>query len=433
MNQLKNISQFIRALFIESEEGKILSSFWTLLTLGLFCLPLGIFPSNVFLIGSIPLGIIYSIQHFRVKWSLKNIAIMCYPLLFIIMLISLSYSFDLDTGVRLLTRSIPLFFLPLIFLMVHIGWERAEKLVFAMIMGLLVSFLINLIIAANNSIYFNEGRLLIDTSLDGGHSFLESFKNGGNNFFGGELSRHVHPSYLSTYILICASYLVTNKHIRKVRWVIFVLLIYLFMLASRAAFLCLGILLIIYLFKSKSSNRLLKRGLVAMALIIIYFFLNPRSQNFYDRMDGFFSMEKYNYTTSEQSRALVYSTSIQLIRKSPIFGFGIGDANEELYIEYVDKNYLTLINNKYNAHNQYLQTLIQLGAIGFLTLIFPLALGLVVSKDSFILYAFLILTIGLLFESMLIRYHGIIFYAIWVPLLLRLVGVKKPKIELESP
>ena len=28
---------------------------------------------------------------------------------------------------------------------------------------------------------------------------------------------------------------------------------------------------------------------------------------------------------------------IDIIKKSPLFGYGIGDANEELYIEYVDK------------------------------------------------------------------------------------------------
>ncbi|MEC7265702.1 MAG: O-antigen ligase family protein [Bacteroidota bacterium] len=422
MNRPKVIFQYIKEQFIETGSGKPGNWFWSLLVLGLFFLPLGVFPSNVFLITAIPFGLFMLSGHFHFKWGLKNLAMLSYPLLFIFMAISLTYSFDLNIGIKLLSRSVPLFFFPIIFLFASSTEKHLIKIINALSLGLVFSFIINLISATNNSIYWDGGNLVFDTSLNRGYSFFESFNHGGNNFFGGEFAKHVHPSYLSCYLLLCVSHMIFKNENRKKMALVLVLLVYLFLLASRAAFLCLGLLLIVYLFKSNGLGLFLKRVMIALSLFALYFFLNPRALNFYERMGVFFKMEQYDYTTSEQSRALVYATAVDLIKKSPIVGYGIGDANEELYIQYVDKNYITLMNNRYNAHNQYFQTFIQMGVIGFLFLFFPLFIGVFKANEKFVFSAFLVLSICLLFESMLIRYHGIIIYAVMVPLLIKLSG-----------
>ncbi|NOU19906.1 MAG: O-antigen ligase family protein [Bacteroidales bacterium] len=109
-----------------------------------------------------------------------------------------------------------------------------------------------------------------------------------------------------------------------------------------------------------------------------------------------------------------------LIIKQPILGYGVGDAKSVLQNEYEKRNMIDGLKSRYNAHNQFLETLIGLGFVGFFSLlllfIYPI-FRLIRKGNNFIELMFLgILSINFLFESMLERVAGVIFFVLFYSL-----------------
>jgi O-antigen ligase len=97
-----------------------------------------------------------------------------------------------------------------------------------------------------------------------------------------------------------------------------------------------------------------------------------------------------------------------------LFGVGTGDANDILLQSYKSKDYAGILENRLNAHNQYLQTYIAVGIPGFLVLILMLFIPLIQSfRTGNILFLLLLVLVSfnLLFESMFERQAGVVFYA----------------------
>ncbi|GAA0714390.1 hypothetical protein GCM10009430_07520 [Aquimarina litoralis] len=150
------------------------------------------------------------------------------------------------------------------------------------------------------------------------------------------------------------------------------------------------------------------------------FLNNPRVFDFYAKVKSFGISIVHSNSTSEKARLLSWDASFKLIKEAPLLGYGIGDANDVLIKKYNELNYTYNLENKYNAHNQFLQTFLQTGIIGVMVLcgIFVvLAIRMRRSRNEF--SVFLILLISLVFESMLVRFNGVVFFSIVMPLLLK--------------
>ena len=153
---------------------------------------------------------------------------------------------------------------------------------------------------------------------------------------------------------------------------------------------------------------------------LIVFLNNPRVFDFYSTIKESNKTFGYENITAQQSRILIWDASFQLIKEAPLLGYGIGDAEDALIEKYKELNYIQNYINQYNAHNQFLQTFLQIGVVGFgvLSSIFIiLAINMRRSRNEF--SVFLILLISLFFESMLVRFNGIVFFSIIIPLLLK--------------
>jgi len=392
--------------------------FWNALIIGFFLLPLGINFSTPFFIVSIGLGLV-DIFIRKNKSTKIDWIFLCYPFLFVLMAISLYYTEDFNTGLKLLERALPTFFFPILFLYIKEDNEILTKLFSALLAGIILSFTFNLFNAIYESLNWVEGVFTFNSSVSGNHSFMESFNHGGNHFIGQNFSTLVHPSYVALYVLI--TFIFFQRKLKgKIAIIVFsLLLIYLFFLASRASLVVIVVLMIINVFNVKTAKAKLQRAVLLTILGSIFIVANPRIHTFYERMLDFTEKKNYNYTTSEQSRILIFSTCIQLVAEAPLLGYGIGDANEKLIERYKTLKYLTLNEQRLNAHNQYFQTLLQVGLFGFSLLILPFLAILCRTRNAHILSMLFVLGIFLFFESMLVRYNGIIFYAIVVPFLLR--------------
>ncbi|AXT51956.1 O-antigen ligase family protein [Aquimarina sp. BL5] len=406
-------------MFYKHDDNLVLTIFWNSLYIAFLLLPLGINLPTPFLAISIILGLINILKSGK-KFDLDNKIILLFPLYFIIMSFSLFYTDNISDGLNILQRSLSLFLFPLIFLFVKEDASTVRKLFDFLLLGLVISFFINFSISIYNSASIIKGGFSFEISMDDLTAFIDILTHGWNYFVGDEFSKLINPSYLSLYILLVLSYYLKNSLDTRLRTFIVVLLfLYLFLLASIAAYVILVIMSILLTFNIKDKSR--KHTMFIMLLLgLIVFLNNPRVFDFYSKVKDFGNIIEYDNSTSEKARLLSWDASIKLIKEAPLLGYGIGDANDILIKKYKELRYTYNYENKYNAHNQFLQTFLQTGVIGFgvlVTIFILLAIHMKRSRNEF--SVFLILFISLIFESMLVRFNGIVFFSIVIPLLLK--------------
>ncbi len=406
-------------MFYKHDDNLILSLFWNSLYIAFLLLPLGINLPTPFFIVSIVLGLINIFKSGK-KFDLDNKIVLLFPLYFIIMSASLLYTDNVTDGFNLIQRSLSLLLFPLIFLFVKEDASTVRKLFDFLLLGLIISFFVNFSFAIYNSFSFIQEEFSFEISIENFTSFLDALINGWNYFIGDEFSKLINPSYLSLYILLVLSYYLKKNIDTKLRLLIVIILfLYLYLLASIAAYMMLIIMSLLLIFSISNTS---KRHLMILMFLLglIVFLNNPRVFEFYSKVRDLGSPIEYDNSTSEKARLLSWDASIRLIKEAPLLGYGIGDANDVLIKKYKELGYTYNYENEYNAHNQFLQIFLQTGVLGFIVLVMIfilLAIRMRRSRNEF--SVFLILFISLMFESMLVRFNGIVFFSIVIPLLLK--------------
>ncbi len=390
-------------------------TFWNSLFIAFFLLPLGINLPTPFFMLSIVFGIVMIFRKDR-KFILDK-SVLLFPLYFVVMLLSLTYSENISSGLELIQRSLTLLLFPVIFLFVKEDAATVRRLFDFLLLGLLISFFINSIDATYDVIKHLTNVKASDTSL----SIVKQFYKKWHYFFIGDaFSKSVNSNYISIYILLVLSYYLKNKIESRLRFfVVFILFLYLFLLASVAAYITLLIMSLLLILEIRDKEKKYAMYIVFVMGIII-FLNNPKLIDRYSGMNGANTIEGSEMSTSEKSKMLAWDASLKLIKDAPLFGYGVGDANKVLTKKYKELGYLINYRNRYNAHNQFLQTYLQTGIIGFgilISIFVVLAIRMKRSRNEF--SVFLILLISLLFESMLVRFSGIVFFSIVISLLLK--------------
>ncbi|MDH7446384.1 O-antigen ligase family protein [Aquimarina sp. 2201CG14-23] len=428
----KKIVEF-SGMFYKHEDNLVLTIFWNSLYIAFLLLPLGINLPTPFFISSIVLG---GINIFKSDKKLipDNKILLLFPLYFIVMSLSLIYTDNISDGLNILQRSLSLFLFPVIFLFVKEDASTVKKLFDFLLLGLIISFFINFSVAIYNSISIMKEEFLFEISIHDFNVFLNSFLNGWNYFIGDEFSKLINPSYLSLYILLVLSYYLKHKLDTRLRTVIVtILFLYIFLLASVAAYMILSIMSLLLIFNISDKNR--KHTMMIMFFLgCIVFLNNPRVFDFYSKVKDFGNTMEYGNSTSEKARLLSWDASVKLIEEAPLLGYGIGDANDILIQKYKELGYAYNYENKYNAHNQFLQTTLQTGIVGLgvlVSIFILLAIRMKRSRNEF--SVFLILMISLIFESMLVRFNGIVFFSIIIPLLLKKRSILSSRIIRNVP
>lgn len=239
----------------------------------------------------------------------------------------------------------------------------------------------------------------------------------------------MHPVYLSMYIVFDSClivYLWWNKPelTKKKRLMVLVLLMYNFLvillLSSRTqlfSYILLGTIFLLY--QSYLSGKMLRSILFmltmyAAGLAIILF--NPvLKERFIDsnKPKTHFTDNKYG-AGGLSLRMYKWRYAMETIKKSPLIGTGTGDAQDELQLTYKKHDFSIAYDERYNAHNQFLQTFLELGIVGLflLCLGFFTPLYLAVKRRRWLYVVFiLVFLISCLTESMLEANKGIVFYA----------------------
>jgi O-antigen ligase len=117
----------------------------------------------------------------------------------------------------------------------------------------------------------------------------------------------------------------------------------------------------------------------------------------------------------------IWRSAIGVIKQNFIFGVGTGDASKDLAEEFLNRGYVNGFYDNLNAHNQFLETLLENGLIGLIIFfaIIGYMLYIAISQRNLLLGLFIIsITIFFVFETMLNRLAGVSFFALFSFLLI---------------
>jgi O-antigen ligase len=241
----------------------------------------------------------------------------------------------------------------------------------------------------------------------------------------------IHPIYFSMYIcfscFILTYFYFQTSIFKTVASKLFLiagllyLMIFIFLTSARAEILAFSIILFsgVLVFFFRRKQLLLAVGIIFIFLIFFagLIFLNPTNA------DRFKEAINYNseYSIDKQwggraLRLLKWNCSIEVIRQNLFFGVGTGDAQDELQKCYEIKKYSPLLywpETKFNAHNQYLQSGIDFGLIGFVIIFLLIAAPVYHSlktKNYLFLSFITLFALCCVTESMLEANKGIMFF-----------------------
>ena len=260
-------------------------------------------------------------------------------------------------------------------------------------------------------------------------SYLYFFENF-NAFFYSEFACFMHPSYFAMYlvfaqliVMLCyPKWLSHLTHLNaKIAFISLMNVIAIFLCSSKmgliSAFLLLPLTqcIILYINGFKKTIVALLLGFIIIVSAAYKLFPTP-----FQRIQVAFkvtsSAQTIDKTDAESTavRILIWQESIKLIKQQTVFGTTAGDANDQLIQAYEREGLTGALIKKLNAHNQFLQTFIGTGIIGF-CLLLVMTIGALIYgfvKKNYILSLFSVLIIfNFLVESMLQAQAGFIFFA----------------------
>jgi len=358
-------------------------------------------------------------------------------------------SFFISTNVKdslkkLSKPGIPLLFIGL-YIFYLVGLLYSENLKYGWgDVGTKLSLFLFPIILTDSSIYSgNRMRIILKCFIAGclavcslllARSCYLYFSGNENSFFYESFSYHFHPSYLSLYLNFAIVILITELLpanrlflLKNILMIVFFILV-IFLLSSKTGIICFMLICTVFLFVLAIRNRNIKSYAVFLVLGIGFYFAikNFGRLNFAAQM---LSESKFDpgSTESTVARINIWNASADIIKENLLLGVGTGDVKDELFKSYKHANMTGPLQNKLNAHNQFLQTFIALGLTGFLLLILSFIIPCIYSfrNKNWIYASFLILIVlNLSTESMLERQMGIIFFAFFNSLLYYAAGNK---------
>ena len=187
-----------------------------------------------------------------------------------------------------------------------------------------------------------------------------------------------------------------------------------------AMMMVFGIAAIYYAFKKKMYLVLALPAVLVVGLIVLLASGSENSKNRFVQIPNF----DYDITGDEFNSATYrlaeWTCAADVIRENFWFGTGVGDNRQLLWDAYAARGFKKGVEEKYIAHNQYIETMIACGLVGVLALVamlFYFGAKLYSAKDFSVLTCLLFLIICMLTESMFERAWAITLFSVFFPLM----------------
>lgn len=251
-----------------------------------------------------------------------------------------------------------------------------------------------------------------------------------NEVFGERFSWMVHPSYFALYLCIAVGGLLLEPFGTHRQRLVFLTLLCLGLLlcGSKSGWISSGIVLLFILvarWKDTQLRRLLL-GLSALSLIGLVA-LASLSSNVRERMSEAWQALVGRETNAEAStssaiRKLAWDSAADVAREHAPWGTGTGDVKDELMVAHERSGYVYLLEKRINAHSEYLQLWAALGWLGLVLTVLMVAVPLLSAlraRDALASIFFLISGASWIVESMLEVQAGVLFFAFFSCLLMQ--------------
>ncbi len=350
-----------------------------------------------------------------IKEILKNKIVMAFFAFYLLHIVSLIYTANIDSGLFDLQVKLSLIIFPVaLFPVAKLSTDQIKKIFFYFIFGCVVALIICLHIAYWNYIY---EQWCIKQSL-------WSDNYGINFFISSRFSYFIHPSYFSMYLCLALTILLTVE--LNIRYkIIFkicasaLLILGIILLASKAGIIVLALLILYFLYSLKNKIYSLLILLFFIFSITSLFYFSPEFGFKFKSMFSVFNSEKSDIKTEEssESRVNIWSSALEVVTQNPITGYGTGDVSDKLKEVYAKNGYTGLEEKSLNAHNQFLQTLIGLGLPGLILLLYILFRQFktwLVKREIIGIALIVILTFNFLVESVIETQAGVVFFSFWL-------------------
>jgi O-antigen ligase len=374
----------------------------------------------------------------KTKWQMVQQNILLWPtlLFFLVCCIGLLYSDDFKNGVSNLEKKSFFFLVPLVLATTKIDPSKLKFVLKSFVATCLAAVIVCTVLAFYKSTLPFESRpynfdyyatdafrLQHPQSSPSWHLFsYQEFASGIN----------MHPTYFSLYLLFAIlSTLYLIKDVKFFTWfsksvilsVMSILSLGLLFLSSRVIIICyflMAILTLIYFFRRTKSNTAIILTISVFIISLSLMLLQPITsfRTFHEIQNASFKIESgTNYTQSISIRFSLWWLALKSIQDNNLlFGAGTGDV-ESVMKKTGEKFQISNILNSYDPHNQFLHTLLSLGAVGFVLLIGCLFLPFLRDHSiagNFLYTGFVLMVfVTCLTESVFEMQKGIVFFSIF--------------------
>ena len=246
-----------------------------------------------------------------------------------------------------------------------------------------------------------------------------------------------HPTYLSAYVFLSIAIAYHGWREKMayfslywiIPFIIFGIVLHGFLLSlSGILFLFIAIILILIIWTKKKFSKIV--FYTSICIFPLFGFIALKSipqvngewenaslfaKEYIDNPKSFVSKRIYPMSGTEV-RIVMWTAAYQCLYLNP-FGVGTGNVDEYLAKELVKLKQEELVKHNYNPHNQFLQTAVEIGIFGLLVFCSIIFYGVYYSikyRNWLLLLIIGNLFFNCLFESMLQRQSGIVFYCFWI-------------------
>ena len=334
-------------------------------------------------------------------------------------LIGIIFTSDINTGVFELEKKLSFVIFPLL---LSLKFKKIWSINFAYMGFILATFLVTL---------YGIIMALSAWLAAGGVNWV---------YFSSAISPIHHPSYLAAYLTISTAFAFIGWREKlaffSLYWIIpftiFVIVIHGFLQSlSGTLFLLIAIFTSLLIWLRNKFRRPIFYTIIILIPLIGFIVINsiPSVQNDwkdassniieYSKNPKSFVENREQTLSSSSVRIILWTAAFQIFYKHP-FGVGTGNMDEFMNKELIILKQKELTKQNFNPHNQFLQTAVEIGFFGLLVF-FAILFSSIYYGLKYKNYLLIIISSNLLFnslfESMLQRQSGIIFYCFWLCLL----------------
>lgn len=346
------------------------------------------------------------------KGLIKSKVLLMPALLFLIYVLGIFFTQNINNGLKDLISKFPLLLFPLFLATLRIEKDDLIKI----------------------AVSFGVGVLALGIILFG-KALFDFYKDGNTDvFFYASFTRKLHPTYFTVFMNVALIFLLEFIYVRAkpfskvLMWLFFVLFLFgvleIILASSRMAIIGAGVSVMYWCIYSVFFRKVISiRSVLLIIGIPVLLFLGINklfsSQNRFRAIETYVASNVKSDEGSIEARVNIWKASLSLIKENLFTGVGTGDVDEELHKLYVNENLAYALSKNLNMHNQFIQTFVAVGIFGFLLLCSLMIIpGLMALKRGDVLFSsfLLIVFLNCITESFLERQAGMLLFSFFYAL-----------------